>query len=109
MDQPQFTQLSSQTLQQALDLAKQNNNPLAEDWHLLLALTNIDGISRQLIQQLTTNTFDTFHQQLVNKVEQLPKTNSTPQSIQPSSLLQQLLQQTISLSRQFNDEYISQE
>lgn len=110
--QPNFTQLSQLTLQQAIEIASQHNHPTLEDLHLLLALLTIDGMSRDMIKEIVkngefTNLIEKTEQELQSlPTHQTPTTNHQPHL---SSILAEIIKKANDYAHELNDGYLSQD
>lgn len=99
MNQPQFTQSSLESLNLALLEAKNRKNPLFEDIHLFWALKNINGVSKELLKNISPDL-------LINN---LPKLDQPVDNPPPSPQLQQVINAAVSQSQKLGDTYVSQE
>lgn len=106
MQQAEFTQLSLDTLQKAVDEAKTRRNPLVDKSHLLWALLTIDGVSQEIIKKL--NLWDETLLMIESELETLPKMvdNGEPQV---AAEVQRVIQRAIEESRKRGDYFVSQE
>ena len=108
MQQPQFTQLASETIQRAIDLAGKNKNPSTEEIHLLKALADIDGVSREIIKKISDNV-ENVEKDLETRIDQLPIVEGGNESVSISVQLQKIMQKVVEESQKLGDSYISQE
>ena len=108
MQQPQFTQLASETIQRAIDLASKNKNPSTEEIHLLKALADIDGVSREIIKKIS-DSVENVEKDLEARIDQLPIVEGSNESVSISVQLQRIMQKVVEESQKLGDSYISQE
>jgi ATP-dependent Clp protease ATP-binding subunit ClpB len=108
MDQTQFTQLSIETLQKAVTEAAGRRNPEVEELHLLWALAESDGISREILKQETIN-FNKLQGDIELALDRLPIIEGRIQEPQISRRLQETLQIAINESRKMGDSFVPQE
>ena len=102
-----LTVKSTEALNDAIALARQNGNPLVYDVHLLLALLRQDeGIVVPILQKLGANVAS-LRDQLEREAERLPKQSNAQPSL--SRELNGVLDKAEGEARQLNDEYISTE
>lgn len=102
MQQPQFTQLALETLQKAVDRAKEDQNPEVYDCHLLWALKTKDGVSRELLHEITIDEVEQL-------IERLPVLEESVIDPQISNQLQRVLQSSIQKSQALGDNFLPQE
>lgn len=108
MDQTQFTQLSIETLQRAINEALVRRNPEVEELHLLWALSDSEGISREILKQESLN-FNKLREDIDYALDRLPVFEGQIQEPQLSRKLQESLQGAINESRRFGDSFVPQE
>lgn len=108
MREAQFTQLASETIQKAIDIANKYRNVSAEEIHLLKALVEVDGVSREIIKKVADN-IENVEQDLEARIYQLPIIEGGDISVTISMQLQRILQRTVEESQKLGDSYVSQE
>lgn len=96
-----MTELSIKTLEAAVEKARENKNPIVEEWHLLWALLTVDGVAKQLLTDVDVSKID-------EKISDLPKTESAGVG-QISGRIQQILQAAFEEAKKVGDEYVAQE
>lgn len=100
MDQPQFTQMAAETLNAAVDKARELKNPELTETHLLWALLTMPGISEQLLSGIN-------QERLERWLADLPKTEG--QEPRPSQELQKIIGIAVRKSQELGDSFVSQE
>jgi ATP-dependent Clp protease ATP-binding subunit ClpB len=108
MDQTQFTQLSIETLQKAVNEAAQRGNPEVEGIHLLWALAESDGVSKEILRQQSGD-LESLKEDIKSELDQLPIFDGHNQEPQISRRLQETLQSAVNESRRMGDSYVPQE
>ncbi len=108
MEYPKFTQLAAETLERSVDISKQKQNPIVDEGHLLMALAEISGSSRELLESM--GNFGTIWSEVDKLVESLAKSESGANG-QPmfSSGFNRVIQTAVDESKKLGDEYVSQE
>lgn len=99
MAENQFTVLSIETIQKAVEIAKEYESPTVEQIHLLAALSQIDGVARQILGDL----------EIENELINLPKISGAKSEPNASNGVQQTIQKAIEIAKEKGDEYVSQE
>ncbi|HEX8923403.1 MAG TPA: AAA family ATPase [Patescibacteria group bacterium] len=102
MQQPQFTQLALETLQKAVDKAREDRSPEVYDAHLLWALKTKDGVSKELLREVNMDEVEIL-------LNQLPIIEGLSTEPQISTQLQRVLQSGIQKSQSLGDNYLPQE
>jgi len=106
MDPNKLTQKSQETLAKALDLVRIKDNPALEDLHLLHALLITDGVTKEIISDLTD--LPSLLEKLETKINQLPTiTDGGEPSI--SSITSKILSTATKQANKKKDDYVSQE
>ena len=111
MNLQKFTQKSLEALQDAQNLAIENQNSQVEQVHLLLALLEQDNsLIKELLKKMGVS--ENFEDQVRNKVENLPKmTGGARQndSIYIAQDVDQVLANAETIAKKMKDEYVSVE
>ena len=111
MDAQKFTQKSLEAIQEAQNIAIENQNAQIEEEHLMLALVNQeDSLIKELLKKM--NISQEFEDELNNKIANLPKmTGGARQanSIYVSQEVDAVLTNTEKIAKKMKDEYISVE
>ena len=102
-----FTEIAGVIIQKAFEEAKKRNNINVTEWHLLLALCQIDGSSKEILKTLSRDKFDELVGKIEDEISKLP-TGQVSNPL-PSSNLQAALRQAIEEAKNDGDEYISGE
>ncbi len=108
MDQTQFTQLSLETLQKAVTEAAARRNPEVDELHLLWALSEGEGISREILKQEALS-FNKLKEDIAYALNRMPVFEGPTPEPQISRKLQETLQTAINESRKFGDSFVPQE
>ena len=112
MDIQKFTQKSLQAIQNAQEIAVQNQNPQVEQEHLLLALiTDENGLIKELLEKMKVNNKELENEIesiISNKPKMINKTNSN-ENMYISQDLEQALKEAEKSANKMKDEYISVE
>lgn len=108
MIQPQFTQLASETLQKAIDLARNHNNPTVEEMHLLWALLNTSGVSQEILERESNNS-NNLAASIEDGIKRLPILENAEGEPSMAGQLQLSLQRGVSESQRQGDAFVSQE
>ena len=111
MNAQKFTQKSLEAIQDAQNIAIQNQNAQIEEEHLLLALLEQDeSLIKELIKKIGIS--EEFTNELKNKIENSPKMTSTSRqaySIYVSQDVDIVLANSEKVANRMKDEYISVE
>mgnify|MGYP006069463081 FL=1 len=111
MDAQKFTQKSLEAIQEAQNIAIENQNAQIEEEHLMLALVNQeDSLIKELLKKM--NISQEFEDELNNKIANLPKmTGGARQanSIYVSQEVDAVLANSEKIAKKMKDEYISVE
>ena len=111
MNAQKFTQKSLEAIQDAQNIAIQNQNAQIEEEHLLLALLEQDeSLIKELIKKIGIS--EEFTNELKNKIENSPKMTSTSRqanSIYVSQDVDIVLSNSEKVANRMKDEYISVE
>ena len=111
MDAQKFTQKSLEAIQEAQNIAIENQNAQIEEEHLMLALVNQeDSLIKELLKKM--NISQEFEDELNNKIANLPKmTGGARQanSIYVSQEVDAVLANSEKIAKRMKDEYISVE
>ncbi len=111
MDAQKFTQKSLEAIQEAQNIAIENQNAQIEEEHLMLALVNQeDSLIKELLKKM--NISQEFEDELNNKIANLPKmTGGSRQanSIYVSQEVDAVLANSEKIAKKMKDEYISVE
>ena len=111
MDAQKFTQKSLEAIQEAQNIAIENQNAQIEEEHLMLALVNQeDSLIKELLKKM--NISQEFEDELNNKIANLPKmTGGSRQanSIYVSQEVDAVLANSETIAKRMKDEYISVE
>lgn len=105
---PQFTQLTLETIQRAIGEARTRRNPLVEEVHLLKAMSESDGVSREILRQ-EVDDFPDFFRDINSWLGMMPTLEVSIGEPQMSSAAQRVLQSAINQSQRQGDAYVSQE
>lgn len=101
MQQPQFTQLSQETINLAVTEASVRRNPEIEDWHLLYGMSRTDGPVKELLGE-------GMETRIGEELGKLPTISDGGQP-RPSNQLQRVLKAAVDESQKRGDSYVSQE
>lgn len=97
MAEPQFTQLSIETINRAIEEARRRKNPEVDIPHLWWALKNIEGVAKEILKDYPEENLD-----------QLPVVEGETES-RVSNQLQQKIGEAVRESQKRGDSFVSQE
>ncbi|MGI5827589.1 MAG: ATP-dependent chaperone ClpB [Patescibacteria group bacterium] len=108
IDPKNLTYKTQETLVQAIDLAKNNQNPEISDLHLLKAMIgDPEGVVHQTLERLNTD-FNSLQVKIDNEISSLP---TMSQASQPtgSQTFNQVFDRAEKQAQKMGDEYLSRE
>jgi ATP-dependent Clp protease ATP-binding subunit ClpB len=101
MNNPQFTQLASETLERAIAISREKNKAELGEWELLGAILSIEGIAKDLVKDLAIEQFVWSQIELGAKMEK-----GEPL---PSPIFQKIVNRAVVESQKNGNSYVPQE
>jgi len=101
MNNPQFTQLASETLERAIAISREKNKAELGEWELLGAILSIEGIAKDLVKDLDIEQF------VWSQIEQGAKMEKGEPL--PSPVFQKIINKAVVESQKNGNSYVPQE
>jgi ATP-dependent Clp protease ATP-binding subunit ClpB len=101
MNQPQFSQLTQETLVRAMEKARELKNSNVEEIHLVWALKNAEGVGQELLKEIDG-------EKVEEKLKSLPVVENQVEP-QMSPALQKIIGVAVRKSQELGDNYVPQE
>ena len=102
MEQAQFSQLLTETVNRAVEEARRRKNPEVDVHHLWWALKTVDGVAKELAK-------DVAEEKILTDLENLPTIYGEIGQIRASVNFQKKIEEAIVESRKRGDIFVSQE
>jgi len=101
MNNPQFTQLATETLERAIAISREKNKAELGEWELMGAILSIEGIAKDLVKDLD------IEQIVWSQIEQGAKMEKGEPL--PSPIFQKIINRAISESQKNGNSFVPQE
>ncbi len=110
MNTQKLTQKSIEVIQNAQNIASENNNQQIEQLHILYSLLTIqDSLIKEILKKM--NVSDEFEKQILNEIKKLPQITGSRKldNIYITQDVDNMLSESEKIAKNMNDEYVSVE
>ena len=110
MNTQKLTQKSIEVIQNAQNIASENNNQQIEQLHILYSLLTIqDSLIKEIFKKM--NVSDEFEKQILNEIKKLPQITGSREldNIYVTQDVDNMLSESEKIAKNMNDEYVSVE
>ena len=102
-----LTEVALETVERAMQIAQNNGDANLTNWHMLLALTQVEGGGQEVMKRLAGDKLNNLISLAEEEINKLVKSQTA--NPLPDSQFQQAISTAYREARQYGDEYISQE